>query len=105
MEILDPRLRRNPTSQERNTIMELLMATEPDAADICGVSRSSLYRLIAATQVESIKVCRSRRVSVASIRYVAATSSGPELVESGTERFPESTTPEEAEEACHVLSV
>jgi len=84
--------------------MELLMATEPDTADMFGVSRSSVYRLIAATQVESIKVCGSRRVSVASIRYVAATSSGAELVEARTQRFRELATPEEAEEACDVLS-
>ena len=45
----DPRLRRNLTRQERNTIMELLMATEPDTADMFGVSRSSVYRLITAT--------------------------------------------------------
>jgi hypothetical protein len=83
--------------------MELLMAPEPDAAAMFEVSRSSVYRLIAATQ-KSIKVCCSRRVSVASIRYVAATSSGAELVEARTERFRESATPEEAEEACDVLS-
>jgi hypothetical protein len=67
------------------------------------VGRSAVYRLIAARQ-KSIKVCRSRRVSVASIRYVAATSSGAELVEACTERFRELVTPEVAEEACDVLS-
>jgi hypothetical protein len=33
VETFRPRLRRNPTSQERNTIMELLMASAAEAAD------------------------------------------------------------------------
>lgn len=55
-------------------IMEPLMATAAEATDMLRVGRSGVYRLIAGSQRESIKVCRSRRVSVASIPHVAAQS-------------------------------
>jgi excisionase family DNA binding protein len=83
--------------------MEPLMATAAEAADMLGVSCSSVYRLIAAKPLESIKIGRSRRVSVASIRHVAAASAGVELVEPRTERSGESATPEESEEVGDVL--
>jgi excisionase family DNA binding protein len=89
--------------QERNTIMEPLMATAAEAADMLGVSCSSVYRLIAAKQLETIKIGRSRHISVASTRHVAAESAGVELVEPRTERSGESATPEESEEVGDVL--
>ena len=84
--------------------MELLMATAAEAADMLGVSRSSVYGLIAAKPLGSIKIGRSRRVSVASIRHVTAASAVVELVEARTERSGESATPEESEEVGDVLS-
>jgi excisionase family DNA binding protein len=81
--------------------MELLMAAAAEAADMLGVSCSSVDRLIAAKPLESIKIGRSRRVSVASIRHVAAASAG--VVEPRTERSGESATPEESEEVGDVL--
>jgi excisionase family DNA binding protein len=104
MELLIRACGRNPTGQERNTIMELLMATAAEAADMLGVSCSSLYRLIAAKPLESIKIGRSRRVSVLSIRHVAAASAGVELVEPRTARSGELATPEESEEVGDVFS-
>lgn len=84
--------------------MELLMATAAEAADMLGVSCSSVFRLIAARQLESIKIGRSRRVSVASIRHVTAASAGVELVEPRTERSGASATSEVSEEVGDVLS-
>ena len=54
--------------------MELLMATAAEAADVLGVSCSSVYRLIAARPLESIKIGRPQRASVPSIRQLAAKS-------------------------------
>ena len=70
----DPRLRRNRTRQERNMIMEPLMATAAEATDMLRVGSSGVYRLIAASQRESIKIGRPQRASVASIPHVAAQS-------------------------------
>ena len=56
--------------------MEPLGAHAAEAADMLGVSRSGVYRLIAAKQLETIKIGRSRRISVASIRHVAAAERG-----------------------------
>ena len=83
--------------------MELLIATAAEAADMFGVSCSSVYGLIAAKPLGSIKIGRSRRVSVASIRHVTAASAGVELVEPRTERSGESATPEESEEVGDVF--
>ena len=55
-------------------IMEPLMATAAEATDMLRVGRSAVYRLIAASQRESIKIGRPQRASVASIRHVAAQS-------------------------------
>src|SRR5918995_6195577 len=52
----NPRLRRNRTRQERNMIMEPLMATAAEATDMLRVGRSAVYRLIAARQRELIKI-------------------------------------------------
>ena len=84
----DPRVRRNPTGQERNTIMEPLVTTAAEAADMLGVGCSGVYRLIAAKPLESIKIRRSRHITVASIRHVTAQSAGVELVEARTEDPP-----------------
>ena len=84
--------------------MELLVAHAAEAADMLGVSCSGVYGLIAAKPLGSIKIVRSRRVSVASIRHVAAASAVVELVEPRTEQSGESATPEESEEVGDVLS-
>jgi hypothetical protein len=71
---LNPRLRRSRIRQERNMIMEPLMATAAEATDMVRLARSAVYRLIAARQRESIKIGRPQRASVASIPHVAAQS-------------------------------
>ena len=68
------RPRSNPTRQERTTIMEPLMAAAADPTDMLRAGRSGGYRLTAAMQRESIKIGRSQRASLASIRHVAAQS-------------------------------
>ena len=72
--VFDSRRRRNATRQERNTIMEPLMATAAEATDMLRVGRSGVDRLIAASQRELIKIGRPQRASVASIRHVVAQS-------------------------------
>jgi hypothetical protein len=52
--------------------MEPLMAAGAEPTDMLRVGRSSGYRLTAAMQRESIKIGRSQRASLASIRHVAA---------------------------------
>jgi excisionase family DNA binding protein len=84
--------------------MEPPMATAAEAADMLGVSRSWAYRLIAAKQLHSIRIGRSRCISVASIRHVAAESAAAEVVVPRTERSGKSATPERVEEAGDVLS-
>jgi hypothetical protein len=54
--------------------MEPLMAAAADPTDMLWVGRSRGYRLTAAMQRESIKIGRSQRASLASIRHVAAQS-------------------------------
>ena len=69
-------------------IMEPLMATAAEATDMLRVGGSSVYRLIAARQRESIKIGRPQRASVASIptsrprvrRCVCGGRSGSEVV-------------------------
>lgn len=68
-----------------------------EAPDMLRVSHSWMYRLIATKQLETIKIGRSRHISVASIRHVAAESAAAEAVEARTERSGESVTPEESE--------
>jgi hypothetical protein len=84
----------------KNTITEALMATAADAADMLGGSCSWVF---AAKQPETIKIGRSRHISVASTRHVAGQSAGVELVEPSTERSGESATPEKSEEVGDVL--
>jgi hypothetical protein len=62
------------TRQERNIIMEPLIATAAEATDMVRVGRSAVYRLIAARRQELIKIGRPQRASVASIPHVAAQS-------------------------------
>ena len=83
--------------------MEPLMAHAAEA-DMLGVSCSSLYRLIAAKPLETIKIGRSRHIPVASIRHVAAQSAAAEAVEARAERSGESVTSEQAHEVGDVLS-
>jgi hypothetical protein len=54
--------------------MKPLMATAAEATDMLRVGRSGVYRLIAASQRESINIGRPQRASVASIRHVLAQS-------------------------------
>jgi excisionase family DNA binding protein len=48
--------------------MEKLLLTVREAADVLSVSRSRVYELIYAEQLDSVKIGRSRRVSLASVR-------------------------------------
>jgi len=48
--------------------MEKLLLTVWEAADVLCVSRSRVYELIYAEQLDSVKIGRSRRVSLASVR-------------------------------------
>jgi excisionase family DNA binding protein len=51
--------------------MEKLLLTVREAADVLSVSRSRVYELIYAEQLDSVKIGRSRRVSLASARRFA----------------------------------
>jgi len=51
--------------------MEKLLLTVREAADVLSVSRSRVYELIYAEQLDSVKIGRSRRVSQASVRRLA----------------------------------
>jgi excisionase family DNA binding protein len=51
--------------------MEKLLLTVREAADVLSVSRSRVYELIYAEQLDSVKIGRSRRVSLASVRRLA----------------------------------
>ena len=81
--LFDSRRRRNATRQERNTIMEPLMATAAEATDMLRVIRSGVYRLIAAGQPESMNIGRPQRASVASIRHVVSPQCGVVCVARG----------------------
>ena len=48
--------------------MERLLFTVHETAEMLGVSRSRVYELITTEQLASIKIGRSRRVSLASIQ-------------------------------------
>jgi excisionase family DNA binding protein len=48
--------------------MERMLLTVRETADMLGISRSRVYELIWADRLASIKIGRSRRVSLASIR-------------------------------------
>ena len=48
--------------------MERMLFTVRETADMLGISRSRVYELISADRLASIKIGRSRRVSLASIR-------------------------------------
>jgi excisionase family DNA binding protein len=51
--------------------MEKLLLTVRETADVLSVSRSRVYELIYAEQLDSVKIGRSRRVSLASVRRLA----------------------------------
>jgi excisionase family DNA binding protein len=51
--------------------MEKLLLTVREAADVLGVSRSRVYELLSAEQLDSVKIDRSRRVALASVRRLA----------------------------------
>ena len=88
-----------PTRQERNTIMEPLMAAAAEPINMLSVGRSGGCRLIAAMQRESTKIGRSQRASTASIRHAAAQSAAVDGVDARTQPSGGSATPGQAEEA------
>ena len=51
--------------------MEKLLLTVRKAADVLSVSRARAYELLYAEQLDSVKIGRSRRVSLASVRRLA----------------------------------
>ena len=51
--------------------MEKLLLTVREAADVLSVSRSRVYELLYAEQLDSVKIGRSRRVALASVRRLA----------------------------------
>jgi excisionase family DNA binding protein len=51
--------------------MEKLLLTVREAADVLSVSRSRVYELLYAEQLDSVKIGRSRRVAPASVRRLA----------------------------------
>ena len=57
-----------PTTNGRKMIMERMLFTVRETAEMLGVSRNRVYELINSEQLASIKLGRSRRISIASIR-------------------------------------
>jgi excisionase family DNA binding protein len=51
--------------------MEKLLLTVRKAADVLSVSQSRVYELLYAEQLDSVKILRSRRVALASLRRLA----------------------------------
>jgi excisionase family DNA binding protein len=51
--------------------MEKMLLTVWEAADVLAVSRSRVYELLYAEQLGSVKIGRSRRVALASVRLLA----------------------------------
>ena len=51
--------------------MEKLLLTVREAADVLSVSRSRGYELLYAEQLDSVKIGRSQRVSLASVGRLA----------------------------------
>jgi excisionase family DNA binding protein len=51
--------------------MEKLLLTVRKAADVLSVSQSRVYELLYAEQLDSVKILRSRRVALASVRRLA----------------------------------
>ena len=51
--------------------MEKLLLTVRKAADVLSVSRSQVYELLYAEQLDSVKIGRSRPVALASVRRLA----------------------------------
>ena len=52
-----------------DALMEKLVLTVREAADLLSVSRSRLHELLYAEQLDSVKIGRFRRVSPASVRF------------------------------------
>ena len=51
--------------------MEKMLLTVWEAADVLSVSRSRVYELLYPAQLDSVKIGRSRRVALASVRLLA----------------------------------
>ena len=67
--------------------MEKLLLTVREAADVLSVSRSRVYGLICAEQLDSVKIGRSRRVSLASSSGISSgcvTWRAPETADTNT---------------------
>jgi excisionase family DNA binding protein len=48
-------------------IMEKLLITAGEAADLLGLGRTKVYELMAAGRIESVKIGRSRRLPVTAV--------------------------------------
>ena len=59
--------------------MEKLLLTVWEVADVLRVSRSRVYELLCAEQLGSVKIGRSRRAAIASVRLLADGPSASEL--------------------------
>jgi excisionase family DNA binding protein len=60
-----------PVGNEQDDRIPRLLLKPEEAATVLGVSRSTLYELLAAGAVESVHIGKSRRVPVAALeRYV-----------------------------------
>jgi excisionase family DNA binding protein len=55
--------------------MEALLVTPAEAAKSLGISRSTLYELVAAQVIPSVKIGASRRLRTADLRAYVATLS------------------------------
>ena len=51
--------------------MDRLLLTVREVADVLSVSRSRVYELLYAEQLDSMKISRSRRASLASVQRLA----------------------------------
>lgn len=63
------------------SIMEKLMLSVDEAADVLGVGRSAVYDLLRLNKLASVKVGRSRRIPVAALhRFIEDAMSKPDGV-------------------------
>jgi excisionase family DNA binding protein len=65
--------RRRPATQPRQVAVDRVLLTVEEAATAIGVSRSLMFELIAAGEIETVRIGRLRRVRPdALLEYVAA---------------------------------
>ena len=58
----------HPTTTGRKLIMETLLLTPEEAAEVLGVGRSRIYDLMRRRELLSVRIGRTRRVPVAAVR-------------------------------------